>query len=280
MGLLETEPLRAHLRRKIVAVEGDLLSGMDTFTDGVIAGVRESCQSGPPPAGILGISPAWRERLAREGVDIVCHNAATVNFDEPIDLAVRMNTLAPLAMMHLAREWGATAHVHVSTAYVIAHHPSGHRSPERLDKSPRGLDPDDIIKTVVEFGRSNRKLKNNDQLLERIAINAMGSFPNTYTLTKHMAEMKIVELNKELGLPLTIVRPSIIGASLREPTPGWIDTLSAAAAVFTAGGLGMLRILPGNPQGIRDIVPVDMVVNLMLLRMADLLNYRRRHVDS
>jgi hypothetical protein len=68
-------------------------------------------------------------------------------------------------------------------------------------------------------------------------------------LTKHCAELKVAELNRNLQLPLCIVRPSIIGASLREPVPGWIDTLSAAAAVFTAGGLGMINLLPGNPSG-------------------------------
>ena len=53
--------------------------------------------------------------------------------------------------------------------------------------------------------------------------------------------------------------------------PGWIDTLSAAAAVFTAGGLGMINLLPGNPSGVGDIVPVDFVVNHMLLRCGEVL---------
>ena len=44
------------------------------------------------------------------------------------------------------------------------------------------------------------------------------------------------------------------------------------AAVFTAGGLGMINLLPGNPNGIGDIIPVDFVVNHMLLRCSEILN--------
>ena len=45
--------------------------------------------------------------------------------------------------------------------------------------------------------------------------------PNTYTYTKAIAESLIVQECRDL--PCTIVRPSIVGASWREPFPGWID---------------------------------------------------------
>ena len=40
---------------------------------------------------------------------------------------------------------------------------------------------------------------------------------------------------------------------------------SAAGAVFLAGGLGLLQIIPGNMRGIADLVPVDTVVNCILV---------------
>jgi alcohol-forming fatty acyl-CoA reductase len=47
--------------------------------------------------------------------------------------------------------------------------------------------------------------------------------PNTYTLTKSMAEQIV---NDYYGkLPVCIVRPSIVTAAISEPYPGWIDNV-------------------------------------------------------
>lgn len=45
----------------------------------------------------------------------------------------------------------------------------------------------------------------------------IGSRPNTYTYTKAMAESLLLE--EAQGLPIAIVRPSIVGASWEEPVP-------------------------------------------------------------
>ena len=62
----------------------------------------------------------------------------------------------------------------------------------------------------------------------------LGNYPNTYTFTKSLTE-KILAKDKGIH-PITIVRPSIIGASWKEPFPGWVDTVSAAGALFLLGG--------------------------------------------
>ena len=287
----DRDALLAHLRTKIVAVEGDLLAGTRDFArsvvDGAPAPTGTSTASASAstflyghsslPQGVFAISPAWRARFRDEGIDVVIHSAATVNFDEVIDMSVRLNIIAPLAMMHLGKEWRCKSYIHVSTCYVNAHHGSGYRSSEAPDPSPHGFDPDEIIRTVLETaGRAQNTQRSAAMLLERVTLNTLGTFPNTYTLTKHISERKVLQLQALLELPLAVVRPAIIGASLREPVPGWIDTLSAAAAVFTAATIGMLRILPGNPQGVGDIVPVDFTVNLILLRCADLLAWSEK----
>lgn len=68
-----------------------------------------------------------------------------------------------------------------------------------------GLNIDSLIRSVI--GLRARPPQERQALLERITKAAMGSFPNTYTLSKHIAEVKVVELNRRLQLPLTIVRP-------------------------------------------------------------------------
>jgi hypothetical protein len=54
------------------------------------------------------------------------------------------------------------------------------------------------------------------------------------------------------GMPLTIVRPSIVGASLRDPFPGWIDSLVASAAIYFFSGIGLIKVLYGDEDLIGD----------------------------
>lgn len=60
-----------------------------------------------------------------------------------------------------------------------------------------------------------------EMLLETIADRFQMKHPNTYTLTKHMAEQIVNDYKDKL--PISIVRPSIVTAALNEPYPGWID---------------------------------------------------------
>jgi fatty acyl-CoA reductase len=90
-------------------------------------------------------------------------------------------------------------------------------------------------------------------------------FPNTYTFTKHFAEKILQIMNKTHKLPLTICRPSIVGCSMKQPYPGWIDSISAAAAFYTFVGLGVIRVGHGSLDLISDQVPVDMVADSVLV---------------
>lgn len=64
--------------------------------------------------------------------------------------------------------------------------------------------------------------------------------------------------------PTTIVRPSIISASLQYPFPGWIDSFAALAGPVAAFALGGLKVLHGNPSVILDVVPVDEVARCII----------------
>ena len=54
-------------------------------------------------------------------------------------------------------------------------------------------------------------------MIEQITSRLIGDKPNTYTYTKQLAESLLITEGKDL--PLTIFRPSIVGASWREPVP-------------------------------------------------------------
>ena len=49
----------------------------------------------------------------------------------------------------------------------------------------------------------------------------MKTHANTYTFAKNLAEQIVFSDSK--SFPTAIVRPSIIGASLEQPCPGWVD---------------------------------------------------------
>ena len=86
--------------------------------------------------------------------------------------------------------------------------------------------------------------------------------PNVYACTKAVTEYL---LQKEgAGLPLTIVRPSIVTAAFKEPTPGWIDNLNGPTGMIAGVGKGLLRALHYKSDAIGDIIPVDYVTNLLV----------------
>jgi nucleoside-diphosphate-sugar epimerase len=57
-----------------------------------------------------------------EQIDVVCHCAASIAFDLPLDEAREINVDGTRAILDLAREVGARRFVHVSTAYVAGTH--------------------------------------------------------------------------------------------------------------------------------------------------------------
>ncbi|TMW61970.1 hypothetical protein Poli38472_009463 [Pythium oligandrum] len=203
----------------------------------------------------LGLSPE-DQRLLKDTVDITIHSAATVQFNEPLDVAVEMNCIGALNTLAFVKSCPhVVCHLHVSTAYVN----SNLRVLRiREELYPLDFDPEEAINAVVNASPTE---------LERLHVNLIGTYPNTYALTKSMAEHMIVKHAGD-SLPLVIYRPTIIGASWKEPVPGWIDQIAGAGAIFLAVGMGVLTILPGDPRNVADIIPVDLAVNNLLMSIA------------
>ncbi|RHY28151.1 hypothetical protein DYB32_006941, partial [Aphanomyces invadans] len=153
-----------------------------------------------------------------------------------------MNTLGAMYMLNFSKKIKSlAAYVHVSTAYV--------------NSNRRNCT---LMEQVRVIGHAS-----STEDIEKLHLNLIGTYPNTYTLTKSMAEHMVTKYREHV--PLVLLRPTIVGASWKEPIPGWVDQLAAAGAIFLAGGMGLLTILPGDPRSIADIVPVDFVVNAILL---------------
>ncbi len=246
----------------------------------------------------LGLDQAGRELLASS--QIVIHSAATVSFDSPLDAAVEINLLGPVRLAATLNELhpgGALPHlIAVSTAYVAGSRRG--RAPEatlsetpwstevawrpeveaarrvRADADAASRDPKMLARfqrqarhelgaagTPLLAARSERLREDwiKDRLVTvgKARAQALG-WPDAYAYTKSLGERALLETRGQL--PVTIVRPSIIESALAEPEPGWIRGFRMADPVIISYAKGLLKQFPGIPEGIIDVIPVDLVV--------------------
>jgi thioester reductase-like protein len=97
-------------------------------------------------------------------------------------------------------------------------------------------------------------------------------WPNTYTLTKSLAESLIIKHGA--GLPVAIVRPAIVETSVAKPFLGWNEGINTSASLSYLLGT-YFRQLPSNQSKRLDIIPVDSVCAGMTLIAAAIVE--RRH---
>jgi thioester reductase-like protein len=97
-------------------------------------------------------------------------------------------------------------------------------------------------------------------------------WPNTYTLTKSLAESLISKYG--VGLPIAVVRPAIVETSVAEPFVGWNEGINTSASLSYLLGTSF-RQLPTNEKKRLDIIPVDSVCRGLTLIAAALVE--RRH---
>ena len=264
-----------------------------------MTGRRVTAVAGDVSTDGLGLDDEGRAALAR--CDVVIHAAATVNFNSALDDAVEVNLLGPSRLAMALAEAGSEAHlIAVSTCYVAgsrrgaapeelvddspfftevdwrdevasarrARHDAqqASRSPERLAalsaQARRELGAAGIP-ALSEKVESLRRRWVDDQMTRagRARASSLG-FPDAYAFTKALGERALTETRGEIAV--TIVRPSIIESALAEPRPGWIRGFRMAEPVIAAYARGLLKEFPGVPEGIVDVIPVDLVVATIL----------------
>ncbi|KAE9364246.1 hypothetical protein N431DRAFT_447441 [Stipitochalara longipes BDJ] len=193
-----------------------------------------------------GVDTAVYEKICSEITHII-HCAGSISFELPILQAVAANVDATLNVYDLARDCLKLQRiVSTSTAYV----------------TPHTSDP--IYETLVTLPAQASKILEDirSTKITEAELLRLTRHPNTYTLTKCIAEHLVME--RKHDTPLTIVRPSIISASKCFPFPGWIDSHAAFAAFVAAFGAEILHVVDGNPKVLVDVIPVDNVANVLI----------------
>jgi len=255
---------------------------------------RISVVSGDVTSDGLGLNEDDRHLFTT--CDVVIHSAATVSFDSPLDSSIEINLLGPNRIIQLLKDMEVRPHVvAVSTCYVAGNR-RGAANEELLAGTPFQVDVD--WRAEVDAARRTRtdldarsripeELSNfhkgareelgaaglpmlaakteqlrvawvNDQMVEagRSRATSLG-WPDVYTYSKALGETALVELHGDI--PISIVRPSIIESAWSQPSPGWIRGFRMAEPLIVSFAKGELNTFPGYPEGIIDVIPVDMV---------------------
>jgi len=280
-GGLANETFADMCRRRISALGGDVATdGMDLDADGL---------------ALLGTCDIVIHSAAAVSFDSALDDAVEVNLLGPHRVAKAIRDAAASS----GRET-PTHLVAVSTCYVAGSRRG--RAPEQLvDESPFFVDVD--WRAEVANARRARVRAESDsrtpdclETLRGEAYDALGpagvpaiaerteqlrrrwvgkqmtaagrarasslGFPDAYAFTKALGERALVETRG--GVPVSIVRPSIIESALAEPSPGWIRGFRMAEPVIAAYARGLLKEFPGVPEGVIDVIPCDLVVATIL----------------
>ena len=237
-------------------------------------------------------------------LDVVVHCAGDVSFDPPIDQAFGTNVIGTQALMQRMRQACADAdgnlvriphYVQISTAYTAGRRRGAIREAPHVHEidyeteTAAGLAIRDVIEASSRTADRLTALRKEAEAQHRLAgylttaadterrrkewvtaelvkagterARSLG-WTDVYAFTKALAERVVCDLGADIKV--SIVRPSIVESSLRDPYPGWIEGFKMAEPLILAYGRGELPEFPASPDGVIDIVPCDLVVNATL----------------
>ncbi|MCH7527170.1 MAG: AMP-binding protein, partial [Planctomycetes bacterium] len=233
----------------------------------------------------FGLSQDDYDALARR-VTLVVNSAATVTFDEQLDVAIALNIAGAQRLLEFARDAGNAPMLHVSTAYVSGVRQGdipetilsdGHtvasyiasRDPNNGLPEQGPMDLDDALQTlrdlVVQANHryaDRRSARRQELIRVGMEYSQKRGWNDTYTFTKWLAEQLLARDRGDV--PLVLYRPAIIESSYDEPAPGWIDGLRMADPLILVFGRGKLTEFPALPDAELDLIPVDLVANGMI----------------
>lgn len=195
--------------------------------------------------------------VLKSNVNIIFHIVATVKFNEALTTAIDLNVNGTIRVLNLAKEMPKLEYfIYISTAYATPWK-------EQMEETVTKFELIDDFHKQSKHGFNLTEHQISDLLSE---IGSDKKYPNTYTITKHMAEQVVLDFSQVLsdGVHTIIVRPSIITAAAYEPIIGWIDSFNGPCAMMVETARGTIKSVIGNGNKIADLIPVDIVASTII----------------
>jgi alcohol-forming fatty acyl-CoA reductase len=261
----------------------------------------------------LGLDPGLHKQLAAT-VDLVINSAGLTDFNPDLRDALASNIDSAAHLVEFLRESDHAALMHLSTCYVVGQRDGRVGEELQANYTPaaiEGFDAEHELQALRELVRSAEARGQSPEIEAALRRQALGrgarekppgqevdsfmrknrqrwlrhrltragmrrarrlGWPNTYTFTKSLGESLLA--TRGAGLPIAIVRPSIVETSTAEPFRGWNEGINTSAPLSYLLGT-FFRQLPSNERKCLDLIPVDMVCRGMTLIAAALVE--RRH---
>jgi alcohol-forming fatty acyl-CoA reductase len=278
------------LRERVVVIEGDVTKPGLGLSDNIAAALRKDLDLIVNSSGLTDFNPDLRDALA-------------TNTDAALNILEFVRTTDHAGLVHLSTCYVAGEQDgRVSEKIVPNYNPRGL---DNFDAEQEWRSLHDLVKDAevrAESEEVTSGLRAQAQEKEHAAKNLQGpaleiqirknrvrwlktyltelgthrarelGWPNTYTLTKSLAESLMTKYGS--GLPVAVVRPAIVETSLRKPFLGWNEGINTSASLSYLLGT-YFRQLPSNESKRLDIIPVDSVCAGMTLIGAAVME--RRH---
>jgi thioester reductase-like protein len=285
--------LASFIGEKVEVVEGDVTQAGLGFTDEVGKRLRRDLDLIINSSGLTDFNPDLRDALATNvdaAVNVLefvreakhcglvhlstCYVAGAR--DGRVSEKLRPNyTPAGITDFAAEREWQA---LHALVADAEAKAESDEVTAELQRQA---LDKEHAAKDLQGAALENQIRKNRIRWL-RNYLTETGTkralelgWPNTYTLTKSLAESLIGKRGADV--PVAIVRPAIVETSVEKPFTGWNEGINTSASLSYLLGTAF-RQLPSNEHKRLDIIPVDSVCQGMTLIAAAVMERRNEAV--
>ncbi|CAI0553359.1 unnamed protein product [Linum tenue] len=200
-----------------------------------------------------------KEEILKE-TDLVLNFAAITKFDERYDVALGTNTFGALHVLNFSKK----SYVYGEERGILM------EKPLILGKAARSERTNmDVLSGEIELAQKRLHQLHSQNLTDEEITTAMTNlgleragyygWPNTYTFTKAMAEMVMVDSKGDI--PLVIIRPTMVTSTFQDPFPGWLEGVRTLDGFIVSYARGRLKCIVHRPDVILDLIPADIVVD-------------------
>jgi thioester reductase-like protein len=272
--------LGAFLKDKVEVVEGDVSQPGLGLTEDTEIRLAKSLDLIVNSAGLTDFNPDLREALAsnvdsaRHLLDFLrrCHHAGLMHLSTCYVVGMRDGRVGEELHNHYnpADDCDFDAEREIeSMREMIRRIEERSESPEltralRRQALGRGGDESSVPAAELDGVLKRNRVRWSRNRLVRAGLRRARhlGWPNIYTFTKSLGESILARHGA--GLPIAVVRPSIVESSLRSPFTGWNEGINTSGPLSYLLGTNF-RQLPTNERKCLDVIPVDMVCRGMTL---------------